>query len=179
MAYLVLAYPKIEQSDFDLIQEYRKKNDGLFYSVVEPHFTIIFPVFDQMESEFLTEIEGLSKNYSAFDFVLRCATINKDAFSDYYHTFLVPDEGYSKIIKIHDGLYSGKLKENHSLDLDFVPHIGIGNSLNKFECKKMVDEWNKNDFAIKGTVYSLTVVEFENGKVRKMAEFQLKRKKTH
>jgi len=179
MAFLVLAYPEIEQSDFDLIQEYRKKNDTLFYSVVEPHFTIIFPVFDQMKSEFLTEIEVLSKKYSAFDFVLRCATINKDAFNDYFHTFLVPDEGYSKIIKIHDGLYSGKLKKNHRLDLDFVPHIGIGNSLDKLECKKMVDEWNKNDFAIKGTVSSLTVVEFENNSVRKIAEIQLERNKTH
>ncbi len=44
MAFLVLAYPKIEQSDFDLIQDYRKENDGLFYSVVKPHFTIVFPV---------------------------------------------------------------------------------------------------------------------------------------
>jgi len=179
MAFLVLAYPKIEQSDFDLIQDYRKKNDGLFYSVVKPHFTIVFPVFDQSESDFLTEIQKLAKNYDAFDFVLRCATINRDAFSDYFHTFLVPDEGYSNIIKIHNGLYSGKLKENHRLDLDFVPHIGIGNSLDKLECKKMVDEWNENDFAVNGTVSSLTVVEYENNRVRKIAEFQLERKKTH
>ncbi len=33
MAFLVLAYPKVKQSDFDLIQEYRKEND-LFYAVV-------------------------------------------------------------------------------------------------------------------------------------------------
>lgn len=173
MAFLVLAYPKIKQSDFDLIQEYRKKNDELYYSAVEPHFTIVFPIFDQKESDFLSEIERLSKKFSAFDFVLRCATINKDAFNEYYHTFLVPDEGFSKFIKIHDGLYSEKLKENHRLDLDFIPHIGIGNSLNKLECKKMVDEWNKNDFAIKGTVTTLTVVEFENNTVRKIMDLKL------
>jgi hypothetical protein len=173
MAFLVLAFPKIKKSDFDLIQECRKQNDELFYSVVEPHFTIVFPVFDLDESEFLKEIKELAKKYSAFDFVLRCATINKDAFNDYYHTFLVPDEGYSKIIRIHDGLYGGKLKENHRLDLDFIPHIGIGNSIDKLECKKMVDKWNKNDFAIRGTVTSLTLVEFENNKVRKFAELKL------
>ena len=173
MAFLVLVFPKIEKSDFDLIQEYRKENDELYYSVVEPHFTIVFPVFNLNETEFLAEIKELAKKYSTFDFVLRCATINKDAFNDYYHTFLVPDEGYSKFIRIHDGLYSEKLKENHRLDLDFIPHIGIGNSLDKLECKKMVDQWNANDFAIKGTVKSLTIVEFKNNKVRKIAELKL------
>jgi hypothetical protein len=173
LAFLVLAYPEIEPSNFELIQVYRRKNDGLFYSIVDPHFTIVFPVFDQTESEFLIEIQHLSKNYYSFDFVLRCSTINKDAFSEYYHAFLVPDEGNSNFIKIHDKLYSEKLKENHRMDLDFIPHIGIGNSKEKMDCKKMVDEWNTNDFAISGTVSCLTVVEFKDNSIRNIAEIPL------
>lgn len=61
IAYLVLAYPEIEQSDYDLIQKYRKKNGNLFYFIVKPHFIIVFPVLDQKVSEFLTEIEKFSK----------------------------------------------------------------------------------------------------------------------
>jgi len=177
MAYLVLAYPEIKKSEFELIQKYRQENDGLFYSVVEPHFTIVFPVFDRPESEFLEEIRKKTEGFTEFDFVLRCATINKDAFNEYFHTFLVPDEGYSRIIKLHDGLYSGILKENLRLDLDFVPHIGIGNSMDKQECKKMVDEWNKTEFEINGTISKLTVVEYETNSVRKIEEIKLERKK--
>lgn len=165
MAYLVLAYPNLNDKDFELIQNYRKTEDKLFYSVVEPHFTIVFPVFDCAEDLFIKEVTEKAQSFGKINFVIRCATINKDAFNEYYHAFLVPDEGYSSITKLHDKIYSGKLKENHRLDIDFVPHIGLGNSKNKFECKRMVDEWNVKDFSIHGSITHLTIVKYERGKV--------------
>ncbi len=174
MAYLVLAYPNLNKNDFDLIQSYRKENDELFYTVVEPHFTIVFPVFDLTKDVFAKEITQRLKGIEKIDFTIRCATINKDAFNDYFHTFLVPDEGYSQIIKLHDKLYMGQLASNLRLDIDFVPHIGIGNSQDKFACKKMVDEWNKIDFSISGTISSLTIVEYQNDKVLKLKDIKLK-----
>jgi 2'-5' RNA ligase len=174
MAFLVLAYPNIQGSDFDLMQEFRKNNDELFYSVVEPHFTIVFPTFDLSKEEFCKTIFDTTLEVDKIDFTIRCATINKDAFSQYYHSFLVPDEGFSKIIKLHDKLYSEQLKDNLRLDIDFVPHIGVGNSKDKFVCKKMVDSWNKKEFSISGTISNLTIVEFENNKVTKLQDIELR-----
>lgn len=174
MAYLVLAYPDIKGSDYELVQNYRKNNDELFYTVVEPHFTIIFPVFDFSESLFIKEIIEKSKDVEKIKFVIRCATINKDAFNEYFHAFLVPDEGYSNIVKLHDKLYSGILKENLRLDLDFVPHIGIGNSKDKYLCKQMVNEWNNKEFAISGSISRLTIVNYENDIVTKLKEIELR-----
>ena len=174
MAYLVLAYPELTRDNFDRIQSYRKNNDELFFNVVNPHFTIVFPVFDISEEEFAKEVKDKSANSVKFDFTIRCATINKDAFSDYFHTFLVPDEGYSRIVKLHDKLYSDKLKDNLRLDLDFVPHIGIGNSQERYKCKKMVDEWNEKEFSISGRITHLTIVNYENNIVSKIEELELK-----
>jgi len=174
MAYLVLAYPELRHEDFELIQDYRKNNDELYFKIVNPHFTIVFPVFDVSQDEFINEIKQNSKDINKFDFTIRCATINKDAFNDYFHAFLVPDEGYSKFVKLHDVLYSDKLKGNLRLDLDFVPHIGIGNSKNKFSCKKMVDEWNRKEFSISGKIKYLTIVNYENDTVTKLHEIELR-----
>jgi len=174
MAYLVLAYPELRHEDFELIQDYRKNNDELYFKIVNPHFTIVFPVFDVSQDEFINEIKQNSKDINKFDFTIRCATINKDAFNDYFHAFLVPDEGYSKFVKLHDVLYSDKLKGNLRLDLDFVPHIGIGNSKNKFSCKEMVDEWNRKEFSISGKIKYLTIVNFENDTVTKLHEIELR-----
>lgn len=174
MAYLVLAYPELRNEDFEQIQNYRKHFDELFFRVVNPHFTIVFPVFDVSKEEFINEVKQKSKDVNKFDFTIRCANINKDAFSDYFHTFLVPDEGYSNVVKLHDILYSGKLKDNLRLDLDFVPHIGIGNSKDKFSCKKMVDEWNRKEFSISGKINYLTIVNYENNKVTKVHEIELR-----
>jgi 2'-5' RNA ligase len=173
MAYLVLAYPKLNSKDFELIQNYRKEKDELYYNVVEPHFTIVFPVFDINKEDFIKEIKEKAKEVKEIDLVIRCVTINKDAFNEYFHTFMVPDEGYSKIVKLHDKLYEDKLFDNLRLDLNFVPHIGIGNSKDKFICKKMVDEWNRKDFSINGTISQLTIVKYENDKVEKIEEINL------
>ncbi|WP_348824418.1 2'-5' RNA ligase family protein [Flavobacterium aestuarii] len=174
MAYLVVAYPELTINDFDKIQKYRELNDKLFFNVVKPHFTIVFPVFDITESEFIDEIKLQANSIEKITFNIKCSTINKDAFSDYYHSFLVPDEGFSRIIRLHDKLYSDKLKDNLRLDIDFVPHIGIGNSLDKHLCKAMVDEWNKNDFSIAGTISELTIVKYENGIVENIEKIRLR-----
>ncbi len=173
MAYLVLAYPELTSNDFDLIQNYRRNNDELFFKVIEPHFTIVFPVLDIPQDEFIREVKDKSNGLTKFDFVIRCATINKDAFKDYYHTFLVPDEGYSRIVRLHDKFYSGKFKDNLQLGIDFIPHIGIGNSRDKFLSKKMADEWNKKDFSISGTISCLTIVKYDNSIVTNIEDIKI------
>jgi hypothetical protein len=174
MGYLVLAYPDLTKSDFDKIQHYRELNDKLFFKSVAPHFTIVFPVFDKTETEFINEVKLQVTNVKKFGFNIRCSTINKDSFSEHYHSFLVPDEGFSNIVKLHDKLYCDKLKDNLRLDIDFIPHISIGNSLDKNLCKSMVDEWNRNDFSIAGSVSKLTIVKYENDKITEIENINLK-----
>ena len=86
----------------------------------------------------------------------------------------VPDEGYIRIVKLHDKLYSDKLKDNLRLDLDFIPLIGIGNSQDRHKCKKMVDEWNKEEFELRGTISRLKIVRYENDVVTTIEEIKLK-----
>ena len=171
---LVLSYPVLSDPDFETIQRFRKDNDELYYSIVDPHFTLVFPVYDMEEIGFVNEIKQKTKETKRFDFTLRCATISKDAFNDYYHVFLVPDEGFSSIVKLHDELYSGLLFNQLRLDIDFIPHIGIGNSKDKLKCKKLVDEWNSTPFAIHGQVNQLTIVKFTDNKIIDLEEIRLK-----
>ncbi len=173
MAYLVIAYPQLSIEDLKQIQDYRSQNDALYYNVIAPHFTLVFPVFDVSENDFIDEVRTKAKYFEKTRFTIRCAVINKDAFSDYFHTFLVPDEGFSKIVKWHDILYSDKLKNNLKLDIDFIPHITIGNSTDKFLCKKMVDTWNEKEFEISGLITHITIIKYENSIVSHIEEIEL------
>ena len=101
---LVVNYPTISTESFDWIQHIRKQHDHLYWEVVAHHFTIVFPVFRLEEQAFIHHIEYVVKEVEAFDFVLRCAVLGDDAFSDFTHVFLVPDEGYSSIVKLQDVL---------------------------------------------------------------------------
>jgi hypothetical protein len=173
MSYLALAYPDLTESDFALVQDHRRVHDSLFFDVVDPHFSFIFAVHDFSEENFIEEIVNKANGQKKINFVIRCATISKDGFEDSYHVFLVPDEGQSDIIKLHDVLYSGSLKSNRRLDLDYIPHMAIGNSTDPYVSKRLAEEWNLKDITIKGSISRLSIIKYEDNVVTLLKEIEL------
>ena len=173
MSYLVIAYPKISQKDFDWIQDYRSKNDSRYFTVVKPHFTIVFAIDDISQKDFVQEVRKQTKDVNKFDFDLNVAVINQDNSGEYYHEFLVPEKGHTAIIKLHDKLYSNLFSNNLRLDIDFIPHIGIGNSDNAGESKKRVDTLNASGISILGYVDTLDIVEYKDGAVKTIEQIFL------
>lgn len=173
MAFLVVAYPELSETDYDQIQVFRQQHDELYYDVVNPHFTIVFPVFGWDEEAFVAESAKQAVGIRPFAFTLRSAVLNKDAFNDYFHTFLVPDEGYGRIIRLHDQMYADKLFPERALEIDFIPHIGIGNSRDPLACLAMMREWNKEDFAISGQVTALDIISYEDDATMTLQQIQL------
>lgn len=173
MTYLVLAYPKISKEDYQFIQDYRKLNDPKYFSLVNPHFTLVFASSNISEQDFINEVDHQSKNISKFDFEIKCATINQDDSGDFYHEFLVPDLGYSNIVKLHDKLYCDKFSDNLRFDIDFIPHIGIGNSEDVKICKKRVDKLNARNITIKGSIEVIDIIKYEGNKVTTIKTLEL------
>ena len=173
MALGVLSYPVLSKADYRRIWEFRKENDELYFSVAEPHFAFVFSVFNIDRETFIAEIKGKAKGFRPFEFEIKCAMVNKDAFLDCFHILLVPDKGYSSIVKLHDKLYSGILFKEQRLDIDFIPHIGIGNSPDKYTVKSWVDQWNGREFSIKGEIITLTIVDYIDGILSDIVEIKL------
>ena len=173
MSLLVLSYPVISRDDFNWIQAVRVNHDKLHYKVVAPHFTIVFPLSDMDRVRFIEHIKHQSRGFKKIAFVLRSAVIVKDATSEYTHVFLVPDEGYGDIVKLHDRLYSGQLASELRLDIPFIPHIGIGNAIDPQVCKELADDLNKQDFTIEGIIETLYVLWYEGNKVNTIEQIEL------
>jgi hypothetical protein len=168
MSLLVIAYPEIEKKDYAWIQSVREKHDERFYKVVEPHFTFVFPVFNIKENDFIAHVNSVAKKFNEFYFVLRCAQIVKDSFSEYTDVFLIPEEGYRIFVKLHDSLYTKILTEELRLDIHYVPHLGIANNLDAYKCKKIADEINKANIEIVGAIKKLEIISYENDSVEKI-----------
>ena len=105
MSLVVVNYPAVSREEFDFIQSIRAEHDELYYEVVDPHFTFVFPVFGLHRERFLAHVGERARGVERIPFVCRCATVVKDATNGYTHVFLVPDEGHSEIAKLHDRLY--------------------------------------------------------------------------
>lgn len=173
MALVLLSYPVISDSDLAWIQNVRAEHDRLYYNVAAPHFTIIFPISNLDQESFVTHVMEHVRETAAIQFVLRCAVVVKDVLSEYMHVFLVPDEGFSDIVKVHDRLYSGSAAPHLRLDIPYLPHIGIGNSLDPLICKRLVDELNASDFQIRGEIKTLDIVSYEEDTITPIKTLEL------
>ncbi len=172
-ALLVVAYPELSDKHKRWIESFRKKHDRLFYGVVEPHFTFVFPTFGVTYEDFLQEVLDKAKDVRGFEFRIRCAMNNNDSLSEYNHIFLSPDEGNSDIVKLHDKLYSGILRKTLRLDIDFYSHMVIGSYKDAEKCKVLIDEINSSGLDISGKISSLNIVSYGNGKLRNLNRIEL------
>jgi len=169
MAFAVLNYPTLSESDFQWIQDIRKVHDRLFYEIINPHIPFVFPTDSMPLDTFSSHIKKVSAEFHPFKFVVRCVTIGDPDFLDHAHAFMIPDEGFSEIVRLHDAFYRGPLKSELRLDLPFVPHIGIASDPSLKKCKSIVDELNQQNFEITGMVENLDIIEY-GGKSTKTIE---------
>jgi len=176
MSLAVVNYPSLSKADFQWIQSIREKQDKLLFNVVDPHFTFVFPT-EIIDLEILSHhIQNVSEQFEPFEFIARCVTVGDPAFLGNAHVFLIPDEGFSNIVKIHDAFYKGPLQSKLRLDLPFVPHIGIASDPSLEVCKKLVDELNAQDFEIRGRVKSFDIIEYDDRGTKTIQKIQLIKK---
>ncbi|MEJ2596165.1 MAG: 2'-5' RNA ligase family protein [bacterium] len=168
----VVSYPDFNRTGYPWIEEYRRQHDD-FHGLIAAHFSFVFPVSDMEAADFLEEIKTRTKGFKKFDYRIRCAIRNNDLTSDYWHVLLVPDEGFSEVVKLHSALYSGRLRKYERLDLDFIPHVGIANSTDPEACKRMVDEVNAMDINIRGTIDRLDIIQYKDRKISTISVLNL------
>jgi 2'-5' RNA ligase len=96
-----------------------------------------------------------------------------DVLSPNAHTFLVPDEGFSAIAKLHDRLYTSLLAPYRRPEIPFVPHITVGKARHAAECQQLANTLNEQEFAIHGSIERLTVVRYAGGQVTMVVDLPL------
>lgn len=159
----VLSYPKLSQNDYDWIQRVRAEHD-MYYGLVPPHITFVFPSRID-ESGFVKHVRQVASGTKRFDIVARCALTVKDIYGRYSQVFLIPDQGFSDVVRLHDRLYTGILAPELRPEIPFYPHLGVGNSTDVHECKRLAGELNGARFKIEGTVDTLDIVELLSERV--------------
>jgi len=173
MALVVVNYPNISERDYAWIQAIRAEHD-IYYEIVSPHFTFVFPSSTTDEAGFVGHIKRRTKGVKRIRFVLRCALVVKDCLSKYTHVFLMPDDGFSDIVRLHDRLYTGLLASELRLDIPFLPHIGIGSAIAPEACKGLAENLNEGNFSIEGTIDTLDIASFGGKSMKTIERIQLK-----
>lgn len=167
------AYPKLSEEDTLFIEDVRRRHDG-HHERVRAHFTMVFGRFDADEGAYLEHVREVARLSQPTSFVCRYAMLGADDEAARAYAFLVPDEGYSGISRLHDALYRRELAPFMQLDIPYVPHITLGSSADRGAMKDCCDELNEAALSIHGSVEALTVIALEGGSLVDVASFPFK-----
>jgi 2'-5' RNA ligase len=170
---VTVAYPEITDQDFEWIQSIREEFDDVYFGVIEPHFTFVFPFETENEPEFIQEIEELVKNQKPINFELDHAVAVEDHTKQFWHGFLVPTKGTDEITKLHDLLYSQKLKPQLREDIPFIPHLGIASSPDQASINSLIKKLNTKKRVVAGTISKLTICRYADNTITNIKEIDL------
>ena len=120
MRLLCVAYPKLKLSDYKLIQEIRQKFDPHF-KFINPHFTLVFSVFEFEPEILVAEIKNLVKNTLPINFNINSASINFDKNNQDYYSLLTPSQNSSQITELYNLLHSNLLQKCINKNYTFTP----------------------------------------------------------
>jgi 2'-5' RNA ligase len=168
---LAAIFPKLDTSDFNKIQEFRKRYD-LNFALIQPHITLVFPIENAKEDEILEEIKSQSSAFKKVQISFNKAAVHNDLLSPNYFCFLNVKKGAEMLMEMNKKLYANKLK-THLLDLPYLPHITLGNSLNKSEVENMASIWNAKSYEINASLDEIEILGWENNSIISLEKIQL------
>lgn len=154
----VAFFPELDENHW--IHGFRAQHDPKA-NLVAPHMTLVFPQNLLPPTELENHAEQVVATLPKFKVHLRSAlVIPEDTKSTQAnHIFLVPDEGFTDIVHLHDLLYSTKLKTTLRSDLPFVPHLTIGSDLPLEDAEELVEGLLGKGIDLEFSVGRLHVVE--------------------
>lgn len=159
MRLAIVAYPQVSDDDRRWIEAFRRAHDPEA-SLIAAHFTLVFPAAVPA-GDLMEHARAVLDDFHAFSFVLGRARTVESVGGQGAHVFLVPDQGASRIIDLHDRLYSGFLEPHLRADIPFIPHITVAAHADVHECERLAAILNEQRREIHGEVTAVDVVPGE------------------
>jgi 2'-5' RNA ligase len=149
MYYALVYYPSNYPTAIDA---FRKKYDSR-HGLAKPHITLVFPVNANIgEDAIVHHLESILKTQTTITVSMEGIVRSWDDL-----VFLIVKNGKTKINELHEKLYAGILKPFLRSDIEYIPHITLGNvtNLNMEEAKNL-------NIRFEAKLNELTLIKREN-----------------
>ncbi len=166
----VVARPDFDKADLAWLTEIRAERTDI---PGPPKFTLVFPGADMEPAAFAALVTARAHGVPRIRFRLRSALVVPEVAVRRFHVFLVPDEGFGAIVRLHDRLHSGPIEACLRPDTPYLPHITIATTGSFAAARKAAASLNADDMSIEGVVETLVVERRDGAVVTPIAEIHL------
>ena len=168
----VIAEPDLSGTDHGRIEAIRRESDPQ-HGIVPPHITLVFPLPSDTPARLAEHVGGVACRHASFGVRLRTALPVKDPLGPFTHVYLVPEEGFSAIVRLHDALYSGPLSSALRLDVPYIPHLTVAAFADAARAKDLADRLNGAALDVAGRITGVSVLRLAPGRAESMSRFRL------
>src|SRR5579862_9910980 len=166
----VVAKPEFGKAELDWLTHLRQRRA---HSAGAPAFTLVFPGAESAK-EVIKQATTACAATSRIRFCLRSAMIVPEHKMGMFHVFLVPDEGFGAIIRLHERLHNGPLACCLRPDTPYIPHVTVA-SMQAFDAaRQTMAVLNAKDLAIAGRIDEIEVHERDSAVPHCVAKVPLK-----
>ena len=160
----VIARPHFNKVDLAWLTDIRSRRAG---SRGAPYFTLVFANPTLTPAAFVKAVRTYTQNIHPIRFRLRSALVVPEHAAGRFHVFLIPDEGFGAILKLHDALHVGPLKTALRQDSPYLPHITVATTPDHATARDLALALNQGGIDIHGHIEALEV-ESRIGQVIKL-----------
>ncbi len=166
----VIARPHFNKVDLAWLTDIRTRRAG---SRGAPYFTLVFANLSLTSAAFLKAVRTHTKNIHPIRFRLRSALVVPEHAAGRFHVFLIPDEGFGAILKLHDVLHVGPLKPALRQDSPYLPHITVATTSDYATARDLAVALNQGGIDIQGHIEALEVESRIDQTIKLVAEVPL------
>jgi 2'-5' RNA ligase len=167
----VVAKPEFGKVELDWLTQLREKRA---HSQGAPAFTLVFPGAESAKDA-VRHVETVCTHAPRVRFCLRTAMVVPEHKSGWFHIFLVPEEGFGAIIRLHDRLHHGPLARCWSPDQPYIPHLTVASIRDLEVARALMTTLNTKELAINGRIDEIEVHERDAAETRCIARIPLAR----
>lgn len=168
----VIARPHFDKDDLAWLTDIRSRRAG---SRGAPYFTLVFPGVEMAPEAFAERIRKNADGIARIRFRLRSALVVPETTVKRFHVFLIPDEGFGAILKLHEALHVGPIEAAIRPETPYLPHITVATSPDRKVVRDVAQALNQGGLDISGHIDALTVERRTGELIRDVAEIPLAR----
>jgi hypothetical protein len=167
----VVAKPEFGKAELEWLMQLRQAKAHIPGA---PAFTLVFPGAESA-AEVVKHVEATCAVTQRIRFCLRSAMIVPEHKSGWFHVFLVPDEGFGAIIRLHDRLHVGPLACCWRPEVPYIPHVTVASTRELDHARQTMGQLNARGLAIMGRIDEIEVHERDSAEARCIAKVPLAR----
>jgi 2'-5' RNA ligase len=169
----VVAYPTLDDADRGWLESFRAVHDPQA-RMLAAHFTLVFPT-TVASADVAVELMEIARSTRAFSVVLYSAMAIHNPMGPGGHVFLIPAEGATEIVQLHDRLYSRSFRPSLRADIPYRPHVTVAAGSDMAWCETVAARLNHDARVVRGRVDSIELLEVGSDSVNPVTRFALGR----